>query len=82
MYRCLKGQRNFTFSEILRVILKEFHDFETEQNGTQIFMMLSDLFLIIAQPNPSLSLSTDKMKVNIFRAQDGAWFSDLNIESI
>lgn len=48
IYHWLKGKHNFTFSQILRVILKELHHSELEQNGINIFMLLSELFLIAA----------------------------------
>lgn len=53
MYHWLKGN-NYTFSQILRVILKDLHHSELEQNGTNIFMLLSGLFLIAAHSNTYL----------------------------
>lgn len=67
MHWQLKGKHKCSFSEILRVILEERCHSETEHNGTDIFTVLSELFLIATQSN-TFPLSIDKMEVHIFRA--------------
>lgn len=51
MYNWLKRKHIFTFSEIFKVILKELHRSALEQSGTNIFMLLSELFLNAVQSN-------------------------------